>query len=369
MPWNQPSGPQSPWGRRPGGPDLDERLKSWQRKLESLLRPGGGKGGESSSLLIIGLAAVVVVWLYNGVYQVKQPERGVVQRFGRFLEVTPPGLHFRLPWPFESVNIVNVASVNSSDFKSRVLTSDVNLVDLHFAVQYQFTDPVKKLFRVRDSESTLSEVSESAIREIVGRSTLDELLRGSTRPDITRRTKELIQGVLDYYNSGITVTTVNLEDVQVPDPVVPSQRDANKAQADKERYILEAEAYSNGILPVAQGKAAKIQQDAQAYKSQVTAIAEGQASRFTQLEGAYAQAPEVTRRRLYMDAVENVLAHSHKVIIDSHAGNNLVYLPIDKLLDKSVNREPEPGSEGNPGSPKDSTDQVTIEGTRARGER
>src|SRR6516164_9733666 len=352
MPWNQPSGPQSPWGRRPGQSDLDERLKSWQRKLESLLRGGGGgPRGDSSSLLIIGLAAVVVVWLWNGIYQVKQPERGVVQRFGRFLEVTPPGLHFRLPWPFESVNIVNVASINSSDFKSRVLTSDVNLVDLHFAVQYQFADPVKKLFRVRDPESTLSEVAESAIREIVGRS------------------KDLIQRVLDYYNSGITVTTVNLEDVQVPDAVIPSQRDANKAQADKERFILEAEAYTKGILPVAQGTAARMQQDAQAYKAQVMAIAEGQAARFTQLEGAYAQAPEVTRRRLYTDTIENVLAHAHKVIIDSHAGNNLVYLPIDKLLEKSIKAESEAGAEGAAGSAKDQTDQVTIEGTRSRGER
>ena len=370
MPWNQPSGPQSPWGRRPGQSDLDERLKSWQRKLESLLRGGGGgPRGDSSSLLVIGLAAVVAVWLWNGIYQVKQPERGVVQRFGRFLEVTPPGLHFRLPWPFESVNIVNVASVNSSDFKSRVLTSDVNLVDLHFAVQYQFSDPVKKLFRVRDPESTLSQVAESAIREIVGRSTLDELLVGSTRPEITRRSKELIQSVLDSYNTGITVTTVNLEDVNVPDAVVPSQRDANKAQADKERLILEAQAYSNGILPIAQGQAARIQQDSQAYKSQVSAIAEGQASRFSQLEGAYAQAPEVTRRRLYTDTIENVLARAHKVIIDSHAGNNLVYLPIEKLLEKSVRGESEAGAEGVAGSAKDSTDQVTIEGSRARGER
>jgi membrane protease subunit HflK len=367
MPWNQPSGPQSPWGRRPGGSDLDERLKSWQRRFESLFRPGG-RGGDSGSLLLIAVVAAVLVWLWTGVYQVKQPERGVVQRFGRLVEVTLPGLHFRLPWPIESVNVVNVASVNSSDFKSRVLTSDVNLVDLHFAVQYQFADPVKKLFKVRDPESTLSEVSESAIREIVGRSTLDELLVGSTRPEITRHTKALIQQVLDYYNAGITVTTVNLEDVQVPEAVIPSQRDANKAQADKERLILAAEAYTNGLLPAAQGTAARMQQDAQAYKSQVTAVAEGQASRFSQLEAAYAQAPEVTRRRLYMDAIETVLARAHKVIIDSHAGNNLVYLPIDKLLEKSVNHEQETGAEG-AGSGKDSTDQVTVEGTRSRGER
>jgi modulator of FtsH protease HflK len=367
MPWNQPSGPQSPWGRRPGGTDLDERLKGWQRRLESLLRPGG-RGADSGSLFLIAVAFAVAVWLLSGVYQVKAPERGVVQRFGRFIEVTPPGLHYRLPWPIESVSVVNVASVNSSDFKSRVLTSDVNLVDLHFAVQYQFTDPVKKLFRVRDPESTLSGVSESAIREIVGRSTLDELLVGSTRPEITRRTKDLIQSVLNYYNSGITVTTVNLEDVQVPEAVIPSQRDANKAQADKERFILEAEAYSNGILPVAQGTAARIQQDAQAYKSQVTAIAEGQAARFSQLEAAYAQSPEVTRRRLYTDAIENVLAHAHKVIIDSRAGSNVVYLPIDKLLEKSVKSGEESGAEST-GSSARETDQVTVEGSRSRGER
>jgi modulator of FtsH protease HflK len=339
----------------------------WQRRLEALLRPGG-RGGDSGSLLTIAVVFAVAVWVWTGVYQVKQPERGVVQRFGRYVETTAPGLHFRIPWPVESLSIVNVASVNSSDFKSRVLTSDVNLVELHFAVQYQFSDPVKKLFRVRDPESTLTEVSESAIREIVGRSTLAELLVGSTRAEITRRTKELIQSVLNYYNSGITVTTVNLEDVQVPDAVIPSQRDANKAQADKERFILESEAYANGILPVAQGAAARILQDSQAYKSQVTALAEGQASRFSQLEGAYAQAPEITRRRMYTETIESVLARAHKVIIDSRAGSNLFYLPIEKLLDKSVNREPEPGESAAGSSAKES-DQVTIEGTRSRGER
>jgi membrane protease subunit HflK len=247
-----------------------------------------------------------------------------------------------------------------------VLTADVNLVDLHFAVQYQFSDPVRKLFKVRDPEITLSEVSESAIREIVGQSTLDALLVGSTRAEVTRRTKDLIQKTLDYYTAGITVTTVNLEDVQVPDAVIPSQRDANKAQADKERFILEAEAYSNGILPVAQGAAARVQQDAQAYKAQVVALAEGQASRFSQLEGAYEQSPEVTRRRLYMDTIENVLARAHKVLIDSRAGGNMIYLPIDKLLEKG--REAEQGSEPATGNTAKDQDQVTVE-ARARGER
>jgi len=163
------------------------------------------------------------------------------------------------------------------------------------------------------------------------------------------------------------VTTVNLKDVQVPDAVIPSQRDANKAQADKERYILESEAYANSIIPVAQGAAGRMQQDAEAYRSQVTALAEGQAARFTQLEGAYALAPEVTRKRLYVDAIESVLARAHKVIIDSHAGNNLVYLPIDKLLEKSTGAAPEAGEQP-AGAAKEQPEQVTIE-ARGRGQR
>jgi membrane protease subunit HflK len=368
MPWNQPSGPNNPWGRRPGqgAPDLDERLKSWQRRLESLWR-SGGRGGEGGSLVVVAVLVVLAVWLFSGFYQVTAAERGIIQRFGRLTAVRSPGVGWRLPWPIETVTRVNVASINSSDFKSRVLTSDVFLVDLVFSVQYQFADPVKKLFRVRDPAATLNEVSESAIREIVGRSTLGEVLVGNTRPEITRRAKELIQRVLDNYDSGITVTTVNLKDVQVPDAVIPSQRDANKAQADKERFILEAEAYANSIIPVAQGSAGRMQQDAEAYKAQVTALAEGQASRFTQLEAAYAQAPEVTRKRLYVDALESVLARAHKVLIDARAGSNMIYLPIDKLLEKAA-----AGAEGSDqsagGVVKEQPESVTIE-ARGRGER
>ncbi len=370
MAWNQPSGGQNPWGRRSGqgGGNLDERLKSWQRKLESLLRPGGGKGGgEGGSLLLIAVLIAAGLWLFSGFYQITAAERGVIQRFGRLVDVRPPGVGWRLPWPMETVTKVNVASVNSADFKSRVLTSDVFLVDLLFSVQYQYADPVKKLFSVFDPEATLNEVSESAIREIVGRSTLDEVLVGNTRPEITRRTKELIQRTLDNYDSGITVTTVNLKDVQVPDAVIPSQRDANKAQADKERFILEAEAYANSIIPVAQGSAKRMQQDAEAYKAQVVALAQGEAARFSQLEAAYEQAPQVTRQRLYIDTVEDVLARAHKVLIDTRAGGNLIYLPIDKLLEKGAatseqSGEPATGATGTP------PDSVTVE-ARSRGER
>ena len=318
---------------------------------------------------MVAVLVVIALWLFSGFYQVTAAERGVIQRFGRLVQpVRLPGIGWRMPWPIETVTRVNVASVNSSDFKSRVLTSDVFLVDLVFSVQYQFTDPVKKLFRVRDPDATLNEVSESAIRETVGRSTLDEVLVGNTRPEITRRTKELIQHVLDNYDSGITVTTVNLKDVQVPDAVIPSQRDANKAQADKERFILEAEAYANSIIPVAQGSAGRIQQDAEAYKAKEVALAEGEASRFAQQQAAYAQSPEVTRRRMYVDALENVLARAHKVIVDTRAGGNMIYLPIDKLLEKQSSGAAESGDQSAGGAAKEPTEQVTIE-ARGRGER
>jgi len=374
MAWNQPNGGQnSPWGRRPGqgGGGLDERLKGWQRKLEALLRPGDGGERSGGSLWVIVVLVLAIIWLASGFYQVRQAESAVVQRFGKLVAVKPAGagLSYHWPWPIETVTKVNIGHVNSSAFNSRVLTADVNLIDLRFAVQYQLTDATKVLFSVRDPEQTLSEVSESAIREIVGRSTLDDVQVGKTRPEITRRTKDLIQHTLDYYNSGITVTTVNLEDVQVPDAVVPSQRDANKAQADKERFILEAEAYANGIVPVAQGTALRMQQDAEAYKSQVTALAEGQAAQFSQIQGAYALAPEVTRRRMYMDAIESVLARAHKVLIDGKAGSNMIYLPIDKLLDKSTAREVEasPAETVAPANGKD-VEQATAE-ARGRGER
>ena len=265
MAWNQP-GQNNPWGRRPGqggGPDLDERVKSWQRRLEALFRPGGGRGNESRSLFILLAAVAVAVFILSGFFQIKAAEQGVILRFGKLVDIRQQGWGWRWPW-VETLIKVNVASVNSSEYKSRVLTSDVNLVDLRFAVQYQLSDPKKVLFAVKDPEATLSEVSEMAIREVVGRSELDNVLVGKTRPEITRRTKELIQRTLDSYNTGITITTVNLTDVQVPEAVIPSQRDANKALADQERFVKESQAYANSIIPVAQGAAVRMQQDAQA---------------------------------------------------------------------------------------------------------
>lgn len=376
MAWNQPGGQNNnPWGtRRPnngsGGPNLDERMKDWQRRFESLFRPGGK--GEGGALFITVLLLILTLWLFSGFFQVKAAERGVIQRFGKVvLPVRAEGWGWRFPWPIDTVTKVNVASVNSSDFKSKVLTADVNLVEVRFAVQYRYADPIKKLFAVTDPESTLREVSESAIRQVVGQSVLDDVLVGKTRPNITRRTKELIQATLDRYDTGIQVSTVNLVDVQVPDPVIPSQRDMNKALADQERFVKEAQAYANQILPVAEGAAARLGQDAQAYSAQVVALATGQSSRFSQLAAAYELAPEVTRKRLYLDTVENVMSRANKIIVDEKGSGNMIYLPLDKLLERarSNNGTNSDGSSTEPSvrvSPE--PESVTVDG-RARGDR
>ena len=373
MAWNQPGGQnKQPWGRRPnggGGSNLDERVKDWQRRFESLFRPGG-KGGEGGSLIVTVVLLVLALWLASGFFQVKAAERGVILHFGQF---APPlrqeGWGWRWPWPIETVTKVNVESVQSEPFKSRVLTSDINLVDLRFAVQYRYADPIKVLFRIEDPQGTLREVSESAIREVIGRSKLDDVLIGETRPQITQKTKALIQETLDQYDTGIIVSTVNLVDVQVPEAVIPAQRDANKALADQERFIKEAQAYANNILPVAEGAAARLGQDALAYHSQVVNQATGQASRFSQLVDAYNAAPDVMRRRLYIETIEGVMSRAHKVIVDKGGANgNLLYLPLDKLMERSNSRDSSSDNQDSTVRVSPEPESVTVDG-RARGER
>jgi membrane protease subunit HflK len=374
MAWNQPGGQnKQPWGRRPnggGGSNLDERVKDWQRRFENLFRPGGaGKGGEGGSLLVTVILLVIALWLASGFFQVKAAERGVIQRFGKVvLPLRQEGWGWRWPWPIETVTKVDVESVRSETSKSRVLTADINLVDLRLAVQYRYADPQKVLFKVEDPKATLIEVSEAAIREVIGRSQLDEVLVGATRPKITQRTKELIQETMEQYDTGIVVSTVNLVDVQVPEAVIPSQRDANKALADQERFIKEAQAYANGIQPVAEGAASRLEQEALAYHAQVVAQATGQASRFSQLVDAYLAAPDVTRRRLYIETMEGVLSRAHKVVVDKGGANgNLLYLPLDKLMERSNARDNSDNTDSTVRvSPEPET--VTVDG-RSRGER
>jgi modulator of FtsH protease HflK len=380
MAWNQPGGGSgnNPWGKRPAkdGRNVDEAFKNFQRKLESLVKGGGGGsggqgagGGEPGApdklTLLAGLAIAVAIWTYMCFFQVAQAERGVVQRFGKFVDLKEPGLGWHF-WPIERVTMVNTQQVSSLDYKARVLTQDINLIDMALVVQYQLRDPARFLFQVKQPEQTLREVSESAIREVVGRSNLEQIFV-SGREEVTTRTRELIQRTLDQYNTGIAVTSVNLTDVQVPEAVVPSQRDANKAIADKERLTKEAEAYSSGILPVAEGAASRQIQEAEGYRAQVAAIAEGEASRFDALVKAYEAAPRVTRERLYIDAVESVMSRSRKVVVDTRNGSGqMLYLPLDKLLERSssgVVRE----NETTVSAPRDSDGQA--QDARQRGER
>jgi modulator of FtsH protease HflK len=348
MAWNEPGNSnEKPWGKKKpasssGG--LEDTLKQWQQRLESLLgarAPGtpepsaGGTSGAGGLSVWVLVVVLIAIWLFTGMFQVNASDRGVIQRFGRFTEVRGEGWGWAFPWPVETVTKVNVSRVNSVEYQSRMLTADVNLVEIRSAIQYQYADPVKVLFQVRDLEPTLREVSESAIREVVGQASLNDVL-GVGRQAITQNTRELIQRTLDSYNSGVRVTSVNLTNVQVPEAVVAAQRDANKAIEDRERYSKEAQAYAFDILPKVKGTAQRQIQDAEAYKSQVVALADGDVARFNSIYAAYAQAPEVTRQRMYIETIEQLMQQSKKIILDSKsgAGGNMIYLPLDKLLEQ-----------------------------------
>jgi membrane protease subunit HflK len=336
MAWNQPGNSNNnPWGKKPasGGGDLDQAFKDWQKRIESLF--GGGGGGRSSTvILFIGIIALGL-WMVSGFYKVEPGNQGVVQRFGRHVETVGDGWGWRLPWPIETVTKVDTAGVKSTSYKSRVLTAEPNMVELQVAVQYRITNAFDYLFRVRDPIATLGEVSESAIREVVGRNDQQAILEAG-RIKIAGDTRVIMQRTLDQYGAGIEVRSVNITDVQVPEAVQQSQRDSVKAKADRERAIKEAQAIANGIIPQAQGRAAKEVQEAEAYKSQIVQIATGEASRFSQLREAYEKSPGVTRERMYIETIENVLSRTRKVVIDSKTANgNMLYLPLDKLVERS----------------------------------
>ena len=350
MAWNDPGRNRNPWGNRPdkGTADLDEALRNLQRKLSQMFggdrggsdgrddgRGGGGSaGGGAIRGFGFGTVALVLVgvWALTGFYVVDAAERGVVTRFGEYVATTEPGLRWHVPWPVEARQVVNVETIEGVQEQTRMLTSDENLVDINLAVQYRRAEPVAYSFAVRDPDQTLKEVSESAIREIVGRSSLDFVLEEG-RQEITGKTKDLVQRTLDAYKTGIEVTTVNLQGVAVPEQVQSSQRDAIKAREDKERLALEAQAYANDILPKARGSAARQTEDANAYKARIVADAEGEAQRFAQLLQSYERAPGVTRQRLYLETIEEVLGNTNKVLVDTKGTGNMLYLPLDRLTE------------------------------------
>ncbi|HWJ35141.1 MAG TPA: FtsH protease activity modulator HflK [Steroidobacteraceae bacterium] len=338
MAWNEPGGEKrNPWNRpQQSQNDLDDVLRNFQRRLAALFGRGGGGGGggQSSANFNRGLSSALVliaaVWIGSGIYRVDAQERAVILRFGKYEQITGPGYNWHLPWPIERKIIVNVSRQYSVTDDASMLTADTNLVEVKSAVQYIQPDPLKLLFKVRDVEETLSQVSESAMREAVGRASLDKAL--AFDPSITDRARILLQRTLDSYDMGIHILSVNLTDVNVPEAVQDAQRDAIKADKDRQRYQQEAELYRNDVLPRARGEAAKQVQDAEAYRLQVLAVAQGETARFDQVLEQYDRSPAVTRERMYLDTMGNVYKNSRKVIVDTKNGNSMMYLPLDKLI-------------------------------------
>ena len=338
MAWNEPGGEKrNPWNRpQQAQNDLDDVLRNLQRRLSALFGRGGGgvTGGPSSASFNRGLGSALVligaVWIGSGIYRVDAQERAIILRFGKYEQTTGPGYNWHLPWPIERKIIVNVSRQYSVTDDASMLTADTNLVEVKSAVQYTQPDPIKLLFKVRDVEETLSQVSESAMREAVGRASLDKAL--AFDPSITDRARVLLQRTLDAYDMGIHILSVNLTDVNVPEAVQDAQRDAIKADKDRQRYQQEAELYRNDVLPRARGEAAKQLQDAQAYQLQVLAVAKGETSRFDQVLEQYEHSPAVTRERMYLDTMGNVYKNSRKVIVDTKNNNSMMYLPLDKLI-------------------------------------
>ena len=339
MAWNDPDGnDRDPWGNRrndQGPPDLDEVVRKMQERLGGIFgggRGSGSGGSENTVLWIVAgvLASLLLVW--EMVYRIDPAEAGVVMRFGEYVTTLQPGPHIRFPRPIEDVVKVNVARIQTLTADSAMLTEDENIVDVELAVQYRINDPKDYLFKIADPDVSVQRVTESAIRDIIGQSSLDFVITEG-RAEIANNAQLLIQQILDTYQAGIEVTSVNMQPAKPPEEVKAAFDDAIKAREDEQRKINEAEAYRNEIVERAAGEAARIRLDAEGYKQRVIAQADGEANRFTQLLTEYEQAPEVTRKRLYLETLEGVMSDSTKVIMDNKGGSSLMYLPIDKLIE------------------------------------
>ena len=366
MAWNEPGGNDNdPWGNSKnnsgGPPDLDEVVKNVKNWFNSNLgnksgggnngssgRPSGSGGGLPLGNLggkAAGLVAALVfgIWLLSGIYVIQPAEAGVVTQFGSYVKTTTPGPHWKIPWPVQNVEKVDVEEARTATLNDAlILTQDENIVNIGLAVQYNIKSAESYLFNVRGPDRTLEEVLESAVREVVGATGLEGVLidaaveEGSTSNvvDIGETTSESLQAVLDSYGAGILVTAVNVERAQPPEEVQAAFSDAIKAREDKERFINEAQAYANEVLPRARGDAQRALEESEAYKTRVEQAALGESERFLSLLSEYRKAPGVTRERLYLEAMETVLGNTSKVLVDNDGGNSLMYLPIDQLINQ-----------------------------------
>jgi membrane protease subunit HflK len=337
MSWNEPGGgnnSRDPWGGgNQGPPDLDEALKKLQQRLGGLFGGskggGGGGGGASASFVIVLLLGAAVVWALMGLYQIDEQERAVVLRFGKYHSIARPGLQWNPPLIDEVIR-VNTTKVRAASFREIMLTQDENIVEVKMSVQYIIDDVKSYVLQVREPENSLQQAAKSALRHVVGGMTMDLVLtEGRTR--IATEVDERLQNYLTSYTTGIRLSAVNVDDSKPPSQVQAAFDDVIKAREDEERVKNEAQSYANGIVPEARGQAQRQIEEASAYREQVIANAEGEADRFSNLLAAYRKAPVVTRERLYLDAVQNVLTNTSKIMVDVEGGNNVMYLPLDKL--------------------------------------
>ena len=345
MAWNDGGNGQDPWKKKGNEPnDLDKIVQNWQRKLSSIVGGGSRTSAAGSSGGYVRAVILIIAWAWTGLYRVDQAERGIEQRFGAYTKTTLPGLHWHYPYPIEVVDIVNVNAVDNFPFRTEMLTADRRYVYIQMVVQFLREDPVKYSFEVVNPELTLHDVTESALREVVGTSSLIVLVT-EERDQIAPRTQAILQSTLDSYGAGITVTSISLEELDYPQEVQQAVDDAQQAENDAGRYVLEADTYEMDIIPKARGRAARVRLNAEAYRDRVIRDAEGEAGRFEALLTEYQKAPRVTRDRLYLEAIEEVYSNSNKIIIDSEGSGNLLYLPLDQLRRDGV--RPTAGSEGN----------------------
>jgi membrane protease subunit HflK len=388
MAWNEPggNGNQDPWGHKKneqGPPDLDEVFQKIQNKMGNIFGNGsnnnsdGGNGnndGGSLSWSAIGFLAVIflLIWSLFGFYIVQPAELGVVTQFGRYKETTEQGLNWHLPYPIETVEKVNVEQVRAINHRALMLTKDENIVVIELVVQYRIKNAENYLFKVDNPEDTLQQATESALREIVGSSKMDDVLT-SERTRVALQTKEVIQNIIDPYEVGLTVTSVNMQNAQPPAAVQAAFADVIKAREDQERSKNKANAYANQVIERAKGTADRLIEEAEAYKAQVTAQSLGDTQRFLSVLKEYEKAPDITRQRLYLETMESVLSKTSKVMVDIKSGNNVMLLPLDKFLDRKPEIDTTPLSnitESNPSNVSQKTPTIIRnEDLRSRGGR
>jgi membrane protease subunit HflK len=331
MAWNQPGDDKRRSSGRsaPQDTSLDDMLRRWQARVQRLWRPGSSRG--KAALALLGLA--LLVWLASGYYQIGANERGIVQSFGRYVSTEAPGSGWRWPWPIQSLTKVNIANINSLDSKDTVLTADQSLLTLAWSVQYRVADPLQYLFQLRDPQATLQQVTEVTLRRLAAQADLQSLLTGPERERIDGQAREAIQHLLDTYHSGLLVSAVDLTDVELPDPVVAAEHDADHAADDRQRQLMDAQNYASDLTLKAQASAQHQISEAQIYATQTLAQVQTDTQHFDQLAASFALQPQVMRDRLYIQTIQDILSHARKVFIDARAGNGAVfYVPLDKLM-------------------------------------